>query len=469
MSAANNVPGHVFVIHGGLQDVTCDAALIPTDTAFAVEEQWWTVVGTETHPERPAQWADLGFAQDATNDRFWFVDVTDDNAVSAGASLVARLSAAMAQIAARLRGVQVVRGRARHLIAMPLLGAGGGGLGSDAAVRILLDGLQEIADDSGVDLAIVVLRRDRFEALQRKRQALNHGPDAQHWATAQELGKLVRQGALSLMIGAGVSMGAGLPDWAGLLNELAADVPDRSIVTSTMFKDLPVLDQAELLARLLKDEFSRRVVAAVRGDEPAARLPALGHFLLAGLGCSQVATTNYDLLYEAAVRSQADATHLYALPYERPEPASPWILKMHGDAEHEEDLVLSRSSFVAYDARRRAAGSVFQTMLMTSHVLFVGVSLTDDNVLRLTHEVTGLVRNQQLGTALGLGANPAKAELWKGTLRWIDVKSPHGLSWAEKFDELAWQVRELEIFLDSVALWSVPERKALAVDVLKAH
>nr|WP_246336318.1 SIR2 family protein [Flexivirga oryzae] len=267
-------------------------------------------------------------------------------------------------------------------------------------------------------------------------------------------------------------MGAGLPSWSELLDHLKDGLSsDAEIVNSDDFKALPPLDQAELLQRLRRRGIADEVVEAVTVKESGkAFRPALGHFLLAGLRCRQVATTNYDLLYEAAVRSQGDSQQIHALPYERPAPPNPWILKLHGDVEHD-DLVLSRSSFVEYDGRRSATGAVFQAMLLTSHVLFVGLSFTDDNVLRLTHEVTAapLEGEKTLGTALGLGVSSAKKELWRGVLEWVDLSAPDDhpprpMGWtkpretkesADKRWETAWQVRELEIFLDTVALWSV--------------
>lgn len=227
VAVANTVPGHVFVIHGKLEDVTCDAALIPTDTRFTVEKQWWKVVGSKKHPQRPARWSDFGYGQDTKNGHLWYVDVTDGNDPTSGGPLFERVSKAIKQIATKLRRRSAIRGRARHLITMPLLGAGGGGLGSDRSVRLLLDGLQEIADANRFDLAIVVLERAKFEALQRRRQRVSRRRGVQHRMKAEQLGELVQRQGLSLMIGAGVSMGAGLPDWSGLLRELVKEVPDR--------------------------------------------------------------------------------------------------------------------------------------------------------------------------------------------------------------------------------------------------
>ncbi|WP_188835437.1 SIR2 family protein [Flexivirga endophytica] len=470
MSTASKVPGHVFVIHGKVQDVTCDAALIPTDTRFSVRAQWWQgVIGLDAAPRRPANWKDSGCAQDGTNGRFWYVDVTNDGETLGVAALLPRLGDVIGSVVDKLPKVPV-RGRVRHLVTMPLLGSGGGGLGHDEAVQ-QIRALTELAERFEVDLAIVVPNRAVFEALQRQRA--NSVTPRSINAEAERLGQLVRQGALSLMIGAGVSMGAGLPGWTELLDQLKDSlVSDAEIVASKEFSGLPPLDQAELLQRIRERGIADGVIAAVTRKAGGKLIrPALGHFLLAGLRCRQVATTNYDLLYEAAVTSQGDAQRIHSLPYERPDPGNPWILKLHGDVKHN-DLVLSRSSFVEYDGSRSATGAVFQAMLMTSHVLFVGLSFTDDNVLRLTHEVTSapVEGDTVLGTTLSLGKSAVRKVLWNGILNWVEIEGPsqcpdRPVDWAKDDEDIAdadarwkmgWQVRELEIFLDTVALWSVP-------------
>lgn len=77
-----SAPGHVFVVHGRLQDVTCDAIVIPTDTSFTVEPHWDDVVGVPGH-DRPAGWAEkhFGLTSPVKGERqlFWYLDVTDDD------------------------------------------------------------------------------------------------------------------------------------------------------------------------------------------------------------------------------------------------------------------------------------------------------------------------------------------------------------------------------------------------------
>ncbi|QEH94331.1 SIR2 family protein [Dermacoccus abyssi] len=546
------VPGHVFVVHGRLQDVTCDAIVIPTDTSFTVEPHWDDVMGVQGHA-KPAGWVEKHFGPALAQVKgerqlFWYLDVTDDDRVIDLDRLGERFAQLTAEIVAGFVGKEPVRKRAQHLIALPLLSAGKGGHAPEGAIARLLPTFTQLAAEHHVDFAVVVLDRERFEALQRRRlETLGFdvdrsavgsgrtraasptapegkvvdqgeaapaaearqvpdwmGPDGQ----AARLGRRATQRGLSLMIGAGVSAGAGLPTWDTLLEGLKAHV---SAVDEPLVKDrtyLSALDQAELLERLITPDnagpndatFGNAVISTLGLDGKTKVRPALGHLLLAGLQCPQAATTNYDRLYEAAFKGQHTLTPATAgprraatLPYERPEAGQSWILKMHGDAEHPESLVLSRSSFVSYDSARRPAGSLFQGMLMTSHVLFVGVSFTDDNVLRLTHEVADYLgtsaSDSDFGTVLTLGEDAQRARLWKDHLTWHALEAPESVvaaikegveksaastaadkpsaeagettkSEAEKRASewkllLPWRARALEIFLDIVAMWAV--------------
>lgn len=471
-------PGHAFVIHGRLEDLTCDAVVIPTDTGFGVRHGWATVTGVQ-HPAKPTGWEDhrFGAMREPSTTRAWFLDVTDDNLIAPPEHIADRLKPLLEAITDSLRNPSgsPVRQRAQHLIALPLLGTGGGGVPSAAMVSTLLTALEKSARDLCVDIAIVVPGRSRFNALQwHRRKSLSPSPDD----LGHSLGLRARQGELALMIGAGVSAGAGLPNWKGLIRHVAgraAEAEVKELLSSTAFDHLPMLDQAELVQRLLGTDARDAIVDAVTtapaegNDEKATPKPALSHFLLAGLRCNEVATTNYDLLYEHAVRSQsADGRghgDIAALPYESLKPGHPWILKLHGDADNPDDIVLSRSSFVEYEGSRQAVGSLFQAMLMTRHVLFVGLSFTDDNVLRLTHHVTKVRSGEGvLGTALALDSDIARERLWKEQLTWVGMRVPDevvGSLGDAPEATVAWQAREIEVLLDRVAMWAVAESEVL--------
>jgi hypothetical protein len=108
----------------------------------------------------------------------------------------------------------------------------------------------------------------------------------------------------------------------------------------------------------------------------------------------------------------------------------------------------------------RPVGSVVQTLMLSRHLLVVGASLTDDNLLRLAHEVIDFRRTNQLddpiGTVLTLGVKAAQAELWKGELDHVSVSDvvvpPRG---ADGRDQASDQpVRELAIFLDALGMFA---------------
>ena len=65
-----------------------------------------------------------------------------------------------------------------------------------------------------------------------------------------------------------------------------------------------------------------------------------------------------------------------------------WLLKMHGCASRPDDVVITSADFRDFEASRmKALAGLVQANLLTSHMLFVGFSLTDPNYQRILGEV----------------------------------------------------------------------------------
>lgn len=432
--------GHVFLAHSRIERVVHDAAIVPTDSEFSVRPYWEELIGAPLEEAKPAAWP-VEFARSEADAPVWFIDVGD----VAGRGTKILTSRAVALLKAIMdTGLTRGRGRAKLRIAMPVLGIAGGGLGIQrgAVIAALIDALTGAAKRLDIDVILVTPTASVFSAAQHVRRQRASWPLSEElWGRARELAELARQGHLALFLGAGVSVPAGLPTWTRLIEELSAGTD----LTAKELKALHVLDQAELLSLRLMD-FGQRV-SEVTSRAPR---PSLAHALLAGLNCRETVTTNYDRLYEDAVEAGGRARPS-VLPWQDSAPGRPWILKLHGDAEHPEDIVLTRRDFVGYDAHTRPAGSILQALLMTRHLLFVGASLNDDNVSRLAYEVRRFRekhhRTDKVGSYLDVDALPTRRELWGEQLHWIDLPGEH-------FEDRA---RMMEVFLDAVAAYAATD------------
>ena len=440
------MPGHVFAVQGRMESLANDAVVITTDGEFRIEPHWHAVLGTED-PDilRPESWGRdrRWFGRAPGRDDVWFLNVVD--ASGSLADLLTTIRATLDAIAQS--DIQPSAGRALPLVAVPVPGIGGGGFQARAGAVVagLLDTLWSAVAEHRLDVVIVATTAAQFAAVQRERRLAGSFPlDRDLLETAQEIGDEAARGNLALFLGAGVSVSAGLPSWADLVEEMrGAAIDTGAHLPAADFASMSVLDQTELLRAVLGEELESLVA-----DRFRSATPALSHALLAGLRCVEAVTTNYDHCYEMAVAARDPAASVAVMPWEKPTPGRPWLLKLHGDAERPGSVVLTRGQFIGYDSQWRPVGSVFQSLLMTRKLLVVGASLSDDNVLRLAHEVRALRRrhhiDDSLGHVLGLGPPPLRAQLWEGEMDWVALP-------AQTSEE---QVRRLEIFLDAVAMHS---------------
>ena len=430
--------GHVFVVRGHIERVVHDVAIVPTDSDFHIRGYWKPLLGEDTHRWRPRGWPRHGYAKAHGRDDVWFVSVGGRR--SSGAEVIIdRAVAALHQIAAA--GLTPSRNRVKPLVAVPVLGIAGGGLGQERGdvVRRLLTALTDAASELELDVAVVTPDASVYGAAQHLRRHISRWPlpDSQV-ESAQRIGTAASRGDLALFMGAGVSIPAGLPTWDQLLTQLARG---HGIDVGSGFGSLNALDQAQYLHTKIPN-----LGEAVAGIVRDATVPALGHVLLSALGCKEAVTTNYDRLYEAAIEMQRGKGNVATvMPWDHPQSGRPWILKMHGDVEMPKSIVLTRQQFVSFDAETRPAGALLQTLLMTRHVLFVGASLNDDNVVRLAYEVDRFRRSNGLegavGTLLDVDMDHVRQELWSGQLTWLEMSG----------STIAERSRTLEVFLDAVA------------------
>lgn len=451
--------GHVFIVRGDLRRLACDAWLIPTSGRARPGSEWFLPGydgprqgepfadgGPRVQPlldparGRPRPW--LGRIGSRGRDVSWYAD--------GAAEFLDTAATAIAAV-----GEPPLFGRARPLLALPLVGTGKGGAAEMAGevVQELLPRLRTFAGRSfggrEFDVALVCLDAATHAAAQAERVRRADWPtdltDGLK-AEADRLATHALRGELALFLGAGVSTAAGLPGWGGLIDRLAERAGMSADERAALGEVKSVLDQATLVERRLADRGDTlgRAVADLLGPY---RHYALAHALLAALPVREAITTNYDRLFEDAWRV-SDSDGLAVLPGSIRPDARRWLLKMHGCLSDPDKVVLTRASYTRYDERLPALGGMVQAFLVTRHVLFAGFSLTDDNFHRIVdavRRIRGEGRPGQFGTALSLGAGGLSEVLWEQDVRRVRMDGAKESAPGFPFDEVA---RRLEVFLD---------------------
>lgn len=462
--------------HADVTALACDAWLAPTDARRVVEEPWRTALPGEL-PQPPPGWHDGGrrvqmvlpvvpgapaaclvnVGAETGRPITWYLDGVREFVVAA---------------AEYLNGRAPLFGRARHLLALPLVGTRSGGVThmKGEMVAALVTELQELATRHRVDIVLVLwtraalaagqaVRRARFASRPTEDLAMAFDLPASLVAEARRLASLAEAGRLVLFLGAGVGAGSGLPLWNAMLHQIAAE-------TGLGGENLAAFDALDPLdrARVLEGRLAGAGMAL--GERVAAIFsegrPSLTHTLLASLPVNEFATTNYDQLFERACA----AIHrpVAVLPYESARAHPRWLLKLHGCISQPNDIVLTRDDYHRYSEHRAALTGIMQALLVTRHILLVGFSLTDDNFLRLVYDVRQAIGSRTadardasgFGTALFLGPQAFLTELWEGDVRMLPM-----LDRVESAATRPEAARRLEMFLDLVTMFATSSAEHL--------
>lgn len=445
------------MIHGSLLDLAADAVLIPCDRFGDVNRHWGRfslpdgqrdTLEHELHDRRVSdkrtcgdqvyRYVDTGSVPEDADER-WLAD-----GVAAGVQAVAEdVTAAVP-----------ANKRAMPLVAMPLFGVGDGGFDAirGAALRAVLGAAVDFVGSREIDVAVVCYERADFAAIQMQR-------DRGNWAElsdelcgeADKLAVAVRESRLVMFLGAGVSIAAGLPGFASMVDALERQL---GCAVRDPTRHEPPERVADLVAQHGKDEIRRVATALV-----ARERYSLSHGLTASLRCREVITTNFDQLYErASARPFADRA-LEVLPWQRTSRGNPWLLKAHGDPARG-DIVFDEASYRNFEVELAPVAGVLRAMFTLSReVLFVGYSMSDTNMSRLIDEAAAfhdknMVSQPRLGVVLDIEACGSAVST-----------NPTRLGIRSSVDEpIADAARRLEIFLDHLLWWATKDESAWILD-----
>ncbi|MEH3135988.1 MAG: SIR2 family protein [Mycolicibacterium neoaurum] len=133
--------------------------------------------------------------------------------------------------------------------------------------------------------------------------------------------------------------------------------------------------------------------------------------------------------------------------------SKPWLLKMQGDARRPDTIVLTSDDYDRLESNESAILSVVETLLLTSHLVFVGYSLEDDDFTAAAERVRRVRALADTGSeadfATVLALHPDSVKAQPGLTKISMLETPDTKAAA----------RLLEIFLDRVA-WSAARADA---------
>lgn len=478
-------PRHLFVTRGDLTALHCDAWVLPTDREGNVTASWVPALerlgrgrgdagGGRLDERALADVRATGAAvlRPPTSDAPGVVAC--DTAVAHGditacaiaaTTAIERLEAVVAEADALPTG-SIELPRSRPLVGLPTVGVGAGG-GRDVRGAVLAGQIDAargalVARPDGPDVVLVCFDHEHYAAAERARRAANVEQElagvlgAELYDRITVLAGHARTGRLVPFLGAGVSMGAGLPSWVGLLDELIAQAgmeADRAALDRIDLRDRAALIQSRLGAGELERILLERLSAASR--------VALQHQLLASLPVIEAASTNWDDLFERAWRD-AGAGRIAVLPFDGQAGADHWIVKLHGTVRDGQlhGVVLTRDDYLRFGSERNALAGIVQALLLTRHMLFVGFGLSDETFHRIAHDVrqvldnTAQVRDHDgaYATSLSPSRHAVTAELWRGQLDIVSTRRPEDGEGRAGTPPAA---RRLEIALDVLGMLSV--------------
>lgn len=201
------------------------------------------------------------------------------------------------------------------------------------------------------------------------------------------LNKCMLNNELVVFVGAGVSMGSGLPSW----NKLVEEIRGRLGVPDSSFGDNTIIPQLYYNSRGKKD-YNELIHSLLY--KPNA-LPNDAHECLVKINPRYIITTNYDELIEQAFSNAGIFLDVVEkdsdLPYAHTEHM---LIKMHGGFKYD-NYVLKEDDYLNYSNNFNLISSYIKALFARYTILFVGYSYNDPDTKQLFSWVRGILKEDQ--------------------------------------------------------------------------
>lgn len=239
-----------------------------------------------------------------------------------------------------------------------------------------------------------------------------------------DLKQRLADGEVCTFVGAGLSMGAGLPGWYDLLVELAGridyDLPPRRWATGDA-----LIDAAQAYVNRMG---LHSLLSFLKERLDTTRIqPTAAHRALASLPLALVFTANYDDLLERAFRDEGKRVEVVvrdgSIPFMRRGPDTVNIVKLYGDLGQPDTVVLARQQYDNFFLQRPQMVKLVETELARSDTLYLGWSGSDPAFKQIFGELLARFGGlQRPGYAVQFDVNDAQRdELRRQQIRPVEL------------------------------------------------
>lgn len=192
-----------------------------------------------------------------------------------------------------------------------------------------------------------------------------------------DLSRDLRSGGVTAFVGAGLSVGAGLPNWHDQISELARCI-EHPMPEAEWASGETLIDAAQAY---INQRSLYEVVCYLKERLDTGRCRLTAHRALARLPISLVFTANYDDLLERAYREAGKRVHVVVedsdTPSMRHGPDAVNIVKLYGDLGRWKSIVLAREQYERFFLGRPHMVKLLEVAMGQSTMLYLGWSHGD--------------------------------------------------------------------------------------------